>query len=235
MKKCFVIGSARSGTTSLTRLIASGNKYASEEILNCVKSEEFANCKDKEEFFMKKIENLLKKHKFIKEIFVYPSPETFPMYMKRSREFLYNRTLVVRARRRNKLRQALSAHVAMQTGCWHKSEKDYLPLLSELKPIPLQSIEKSIAGLKEMDRLLDLELNGKEPVEVEYEKFFFDREYLIETLKNIADQSEMPISVRNKEIKTIGKGRLNSPETYRMIPNIKDIEELGNEENGFLY
>lgn len=90
---------------------------------------------------------------------------------------------------------------------------------------------------KKSDNILDEELKNKKYICLEYEKFYFKNlDYQKEKLSQIFTKMNIETEFNEKMINVLKKGKLNSLESYKMIPNIKQIDkELSNEENGFLF
>lgn len=233
MNKCFIIGPPRSGTTIIFDVLVSHplleSKYINEKILEYFVKNKKISLKEMKE----KTTEVLEKFDVIKEVACINHPMTY------SRNIIYKQKnlVIVRTFRKNKLKQAISALLAEQTGCWHKSNKDYLSILKKLKPIIPSEIQEKIKKLNVIDKLLDKELQKINHIKIEYEKFHTrDIDYKINYIKKIYQKIKLPIIINDRMINYFKNKKLNNLEFYKMIPNFQEIDEkFSNEKNGVLF
>jgi len=236
MRKCLIIGSPRSATTQISNIIRCNHKikckYASELFFNYSKSNAKLDIENAKSY----INDILNNYCIIKEI-IDSNLDFISSTHKYIRNYIYETNMVIiRTIRNNKLQQCLSGEIAIQTGCWHKSDKDYLSLLKHLQPISLENIKKRIYQLKKSDYILDNELKNKKHIKVEYESFYLGtRQHQDKIITEIF--SSIKENIGGNEIYNIIKyGKLNNTNYYKFIPNIDKIEkEFSNIENGFLF
>lgn len=237
MRKCLIIGSPRSATTQISNIIRCNHKikckYASELFFNYSKSNAKLDIENAKSY----INDILNNYCIIKEI-IDSNLDFISSTHKYIRNYIYDTDIVIiRTIRNNKLQQCLSGEIAIQTGYWHKSDKDYLSLLENLQPISLENIEKRICKLKKSDEILENELKNKKHIKVEYESFYFKSiEYQDEIIGSIFQSIGVEYFRNIKIYDNIKYGKLNNTDYYKMIPNIDEIEkEFSNIENGSLF
>ena len=230
--KCFIIGNPRSGTTQLCSIILSHPK-----IKRCA-FEKFLDYYTKNQNTYQ--ENLkVNLHKCIHEFDLLKEIMTTEKNLSFIRNYLLSLPITIaRTLRHNKTQQAVSACVAQQTQHWHKkNEIDYVDILKQLKPIPIKQIKSSINYLNNQDKILDTELKNRQHIVVHYEKFYFgSQKYQKQILIGIFESMNLTPLFNEKTFYLLNNGKLNSNETYKMIPNVNEIDEtFSNEQNGHLF
>ncbi len=228
----FVVGNARSGTTSLMNLIANHpdmGKCIYEPFL-------FWNHADKPL-------NKAKLQKFVKKIFRdYCGIKELSHdmgYCGMARRYFFSLPIkVIRIYRKNKLKQALSMCLARKTKIWNfvgDNKRDYNNIIKEIGAISLEEINITMREIYFNEKKLDREI--KKSFLVYYEDLFFSS---MEQQENILINIFNYINLRptiNKNMRFIfSNGRVNNDEIYRSIPNIDEINSvLGNEKDGYIW
>ena len=162
---------------------------------------------------------------------------------------LINRTdcKVIFLWRTNHLKAIVSGMIAEQTQIWQKSDFNRKPseAYQQLKPLPMDGvagIENMIRGLKEGIRYWD-EIISQKPegsfLKVTYEELYSGGlERGLKRVKDIFDFLELDMPKKERIVKVLEpkNEQINSNETYRLVPNISEINErFGSSENGCLF
>ena len=144
--------------------------------------------------------------------------------------------------RRNTLKRAVSNEISFQAKEWRRDREKILN--TEYQPLDIEKLRGNISWYKSevkfyRDYLESRGLPYKEIVmEDFYQKSMEEKERFIVSLarmyfpiKGLSYSRKGLIELLSPEV-----SRLNSRVTYKMIPNIEEVErELGSEENGFLF
>lgn len=227
----FVVGNARSGTTSLMSLI-----QAHPDIGKCI-HEPFSHWNPMDKSldklkFEKYAKKIFRDYRGIKEL----SHESGYLGMAR-RYFFALPVEIVRIYRKNKLRQALSLCLARKTKIWDivRGDNNYKNIIKKIGPISLEEVNKQIKGIYLNEKKLDIEI--KKSFLVYYEDLFLSS---IEKQENILMDIFSYINSRpmiTKKMKCIfSQGRQNDDDVYKSIPNIDEINSvLGNEKDGYIW
>jgi hypothetical protein len=144
--------------------------------------------------------------------------------------------------RRNALKRVVSNEISFQAKEWRRDREKILN--TEYEPLDIEKLRGNINWYKSevkfyRDYLESRGLPYKELVmEDFYQKSMEEKEQFIVSLarmyfplKGLSYNRKGLIEILSPEV-----SRLNSRVTYKMIPNIEEVErELGSEENGFLF
>ncbi len=169
----------------------------------------------------------------------YQLPERWVVRLVQRREF---RTIFLR--RRNVLRAVVSALIAEQTKLWHRWDTDR-PVESHygsLRPLDPAEVRTRVRDLAdEMDRLdavVEQRSDGR-TLSLLYEDLFFAtparQERMLADLWSFCEVDALT-DPRIDYFLRPQQSKLNSPETYDMLPNAAEIEEkCGSDAHGHLF
>ncbi len=227
----FVVGNARSGTTSLMNLI-----QGHPDIGKCT-HEPFThwNLEDKpldKLKFEKYAKKIFRECRGIKEL----SHEYG--YCGLARRYFFSLPVeIIRIYRKNKLRQTVSLCLARKTKIWDSIQvkNDYSNRIKEIGPISLEEINRTMKEIYFNEKKLDREI--KKSFLVYYEELFFSsiekQESILMDIFNYINLK--PLVTKNMKF-IFSKGRQNNDAIYRSIPNIEEINSVfGNEKNGYIW
>jgi hypothetical protein len=144
--------------------------------------------------------------------------------------------------RRNALKRVVSNEISFQAKEWRRDREKILN--TDYQPLDIEKLRGNINWYKAevkfyRDYLESRTLPYKEIVmEDFYQKSMEEKEQFIVSLarlyfplKGLSYNRKGLIEILSPEV-----SRLNSRDTYRMVPNIEEVErELGSEENGYLF
>lgn len=147
-------------------------------------------------------------------------------------------------RRENMLQAIVSGLIAAQTHVWQKSNmtNEARKRFHRLQPLSLEVVEEKIAYHKEKISYYG-DLIRQRPVgtfiEVTYDGLYgSDMNRNLWELRRIFDFLELEMPSREKLIPYIhpGHAKINGAETYRLVPNIDDIDRtFGSTDNGYIF
>jgi hypothetical protein len=147
-------------------------------------------------------------------------------------------------RRRNILQSVVSTMIADQTGLWKMWEMDrtFQEYYKELKPISISEIQSDILGIEmqldNIERKLDSRPKGTVLKFIYEDLFFIPLEQQKRQIEAIWPFLDLP-PLRDERIEyylSPEKVKINSLETYHMIPNGQEIEDkCGNDRTGWLF
>lgn len=155
-------------------------------------------------------------------------------------EYGYRRVLFLW--RRNALKRAVSNEISFQAREWRRDRNKILS--TNFTPIDVEKLKGNIDWYRSevhwyRQFLLNKDINFREIV---MEEFFHDSMKEKEAFINRLARECFPFRGLRCDRKALKKilspevSQLNSPETYRLIPNIDEINrELSGEENGYLF
>ncbi len=148
--------------------------------------------------------------------------------------------------RRNCLQAVVSGFVAEQTGVWKKwdATPDTARRYKEMAPIDLQELESRLSYMKELRRFYSGVLARKPKqrhMALIYEDLYTDdfevQREIIARIYTFLDLDMGPVDKdRLRYYLTPKDSKINSRETYALIPNVDEINRtFGCEETGFLF
>ncbi len=171
---------------------------------------------------------------------LYSLPYEMNQYLLRQPEY----KLIVLTRQ-NLLQQAISFNISNQSGEWETNQKKVIE--SQYVPINVQTLKDTIAQYQQEIKVYKVELQkmNRDFLEIHYEDIFnidLSLEVKLEKVYQILNylgfswfEEEEQVN-RVKDLLDPKKTKLNSHQTYLLIPNILEIEkELGCEETGYLF
>lgn len=144
--------------------------------------------------------------------------------------------------RRNALKRAVSNEISFQAGHWRR-DRDKI-LNTEYKPLDIDKLRENMEWYRSEVKSYRgmLESGGTPFREIVMEDFY--QKSMEEKEKAVVRLARRYFFLRSfrynqkklREILSPEVSRLNSRETYEMIPNIEEVDrELSSEENGFLF
>jgi hypothetical protein len=148
--------------------------------------------------------------------------------------------------RRNFLQQYVSEYISQQTSVWQpkSTESGRAEILShKYDPIDFYEAERSLAEMRERTSKYRQLVASSVVLDLAYEDLFgvhmslADRRLKIDEIVNFLgfDPAKLDSDVVSKHLDP-ARSKLNTDETYRLIPNIYQVEMLfGSEENGYLF
>ncbi|MDD5193684.1 MAG: glycosyltransferase, partial [Candidatus Nanoarchaeia archaeon] len=248
--KIIIFGHPRSGSNSLVDILCLNPhiKIFSEpfnpEVLSIVRPELIPR--------LQEIKNVSDVENFLKEIYSnYNGIKTFTqnMSVNINKYLLLNpKNKIVFLTRNNLLKFAVSYEISLKTNIWRADKNDPLKIDKVLEKIsediPIKNLEKNIKEIKNHIKFYKnlLKENQKEYFELFYEDLFeedipFEKKLeKINELFKFLGYSEIKECEEIREILNPNYRKINSNKTYRLIPNIEEIEKnLGNKENGYLF
>lgn len=156
------------------------SKENKEALFDLFFKDSIAKCKKKYAFYDVKQNSL---HHF-NTAWHYPSQPPFMLEL-----LLKHNVPIVRIRRRNLFKQALSTIVANKTGKWHIKEGEHLDLSDLSLKIPKKRMAQTLLSMKTDNEMIDQALKGYDRLlELEYEKMFVRNQFLDESIPSRLSQ-----------------------------------------------
>jgi hypothetical protein len=147
-------------------------------------------------------------------------------------------------RRRNLLQAVVSVLIAEQTGLWHRWDMDrpFGSYYAELRPLDIEEVRTRVRDLSEHLQRLDAVIGRRADGRIHkivYEELFFaepaEQNRAVEALWAFLDLDSIT-SDRIAYFLRPERSKLNSPATYRLVPNADEIEdECGDDTTGHLF
>lgn len=112
----------------------------------------------------------------------------------------------------------------------------------DLQPLDIPDIQRRVAGLKHsldfFESVVD-ERSASDAVKLTYEELYFSeppqQERQINAIWGLLQIAPMDLE-RHQQYLQPGATKINSPATYALLPNVREIENVcGNDETGWLY
>jgi hypothetical protein len=184
------------------------------------------------------------KHVFVPAGWPFPKRSTLNRYL-----LLRPGQRVILLHRRNLLQQIVSNEMARQTQVFHPARSEYRSRIKEFRFLPIE--ERAVGralhfwGRKIEGHRRDLEQHGIPFLDLAYEDLFAPTLTLEERRKVLNDVfTFLGRDASAKGVDRVGidalidpeKSKINSADTYRLVPGIEAIERrFGSPENGWLF
>jgi LPS sulfotransferase NodH len=234
MSKFIIFANARSGSTSLTKLLGE-----SPDVKMCLEPfhPKYSKWNPTERNYSKFIKNAKTMNSALDEIFqkftamkvlVYQFPEKIYKQMLSRKEFK-----IIFLRRKNLAEAAFSSLVGEQTNIWHRKDMDKNKY-AKLKPIKISEIKKIASYVEKMNDIYEKYLKENRKGDVMY--LFYEELYSETMDKNTGKISDICnfLDIRHPDIKFIEKymkpsnSKQNLNNIYSRVPNYKEIQEVLN-------
>ncbi len=159
-------------------------------------------------------------------------------------EIINKANTVITIRRNNHLQATLSNFICQQANHWRTNKR--VVLSHKYKPISIEKFKKALAFQRDKLQSYDKFIgdNAIKHYKVIYEDLYSSKKTMDEKLaivQEIYNFIDVESLLGKKSFEQLKKlldpvnSKLNSFESYKLIPNIDEIAELGSEENGFLF
>lgn len=256
LKKHFIIGSPRTGSTSLLDLIGFHPDVEMVFYEPFLLNPDFRKDLNNHELLRSKIIEIYRLGDGIKELAwpediawlndhknnsVWPEDNENDNRLLMIKYLLSLPVFVICTERDNVLKQAISQVLSNKIKVWQVnqldklSSHDYLEKIKELGPLDLDEIEKKIMIFKWQKRWIRKQLEKRDHLCINYNEFYLGKhqeEFVDKIFKYIGLKT-----IITKEMKNLlNNGKLNKDVCYSSIKNINEInQEFGCDENGYCF
>ncbi len=240
-----ILAPGRSGSTSLLRALDChpGIKGLGEPFHKADGKERYIQFVHDADSFCSTVDQIFKDYNCIKHM-IHDVPVAY-----HERVFKRNDLRIVFLYRKNTLRKVMSQFISRQTTVWAGGEQSKLKILNHtFEPVPVRKVKKRMASqlARENDYRSMLDNLGVEYFDLPYEdlygscKDFQSRTRVVEEILDFCGYDKEPLlqepTISEVKAWLEPKMKLNSEDSYRLIPNIDEIEEqCGSDKTGYLF
>jgi len=255
-KKHFIIGTPRTGSTSLLDLIGTHPDIKEVFYEPFLLKEDFNKTLTDRKLSRAKIVEIYRLGDGIKELAwpedlewlishlndpVWPEDIENDRRLLLIKDFLSLPVAVIHTERDNILKQSISQILANKIKVWQVnqlgelSSDEYLEKIKELGPLSLCEVRKNIMIFKWQKQWIKRQLEKRHHLCINYNEFYLGKNKE-EFVYKIFDHIGVKPIITKKMRDMLNKGKLNKEICYSSIKNINEIDqEFGSDENGYCF
>lgn len=151
---------------------------------------------------------------------------------------------IIFLQRKNLLQTVVSMYIASETKVWHKHVNKDLEISSfpEIEPVDIDVMKKRLENLR--NKLSSYKQLLEKEKKADYLSVYYEDLYTNNRKENIKNAKEvflfLGLDIPDKQRISVfmdpQKAKMNSHDTYKLVPNIDDVESmLGSDETGWLF